>query len=112
MVLYGVLIYENFKYAELAYHFFIEEMFYRNEQRFEAFSTKMSGYFDSNWRTWFDYAVASMVNLFQVMISFLPESVQPVLNMVVSTAGSIAKAQTGKMTDDSATSESDAASTK
>jgi len=69
----------------------------------------MESYFDANWRTWFDYFVKAIVNVFQVFISFLPESVQPILNMFVSTAGSIAKATTGANLDDSV---SDISSTK
>ena len=30
-ILYGLLIFDNFKYSDLAYHFFVEELFYRNE---------------------------------------------------------------------------------
>jgi hypothetical protein len=111
VILYAVLIYENFKYAEAAYHYFIEELFFRNEQRFEHLSSKMASYFDSNWRTWFDYGVKAIVNLFQVIISFLPESIQPFLNMFITTAGSIAKTAAGSATDDSV-SESDVSSTK
>jgi hypothetical protein len=111
VILYAALIYENFKYAEAAYHYFIEELFFRNEQRFERLSSGMASYFDANWRTWFDYCIKAIVNLFQVFISFLPESVQPILNMFVSTAGSIAKATAGPTTDDSV-SESDVSSTK
>jgi hypothetical protein len=34
VIVYAILIYDNFKYAELAYHFFIEELFNRNEKFF------------------------------------------------------------------------------
>jgi hypothetical protein len=61
VVVYGILIYDNFKYAELAYHFFIEELFYRNEVKFELMSQKLSSYFDSNWRTWYEYCVSGVV---------------------------------------------------
>ena len=111
MIIYAALIYENFKYAEAAYHYFIEELFFRNEQRLERLSLGMASYFDANWRTWFDYVVKAIVNLFQVFISFLPESIQTILNMFVTTAGSIAKTAAGPTTDDSV-SESDVSSTK
>lgn len=74
VVVYGILIYDNFKYAELAYHFFIEELFYRNELKFEQMSQKLSSYFDANWRTWYEYCIQGVVQLFTVIIGFLPES--------------------------------------
>lgn len=111
VVIYAVLIYDNFKYAEAAYHYLIEELFLRNEQRFEHMSSKMASYFDANWHTWFDYVVRAIVNVFQVFIGFLPESVQPFLNMFITTAGTIAKTAAGSATDDSV-SESDASSAK
>ena len=109
VVLYGVLLYENFKYAELAYHFFIEEMFYRNQQRLSSFSETMSSYFDSTWRTWFEYIVKVIFNIFHVIAGFLPESIQGIVKMFVSTAEGLVKSQ---VKDDSATSESDTSSQK
>lgn len=112
VIVYAILIYDNFKYAELAYHFFIEELFNRNEQFFEDLSNRLTGYFGSNWRSWFDYVVKGVANLLQVAISFLPEGVQPLLNIFVSTAGKLATNAAGNVTDDSASEISDTNSMK
>ena len=110
-ILYGLLIFDNFKYSDLAYHFFVEELFLRNASRLEEVTGKFSSYFDANWRSCFDYVIKAFVNLFTVVISYLPESVQPIFNLVVNTAGNIATTAAGSNTDVSE-SESDASSVK
>ena len=63
VVIYCILIFDNFKYAELAYHFFIEELFYRNEQRLEEVSKKIHSYFEANWRSVYDYLMKSLTQI-------------------------------------------------
>ena len=69
----------------------------------------MSSYFDANWRTWFEYIVKAIFNIFHVIAGFLPESIQGIVKMFVSTAEGLVKSQ---VKDDSATSESDTPSQK
>ena len=38
-----------------------EDLFYRNEVKFELMSQKLSSYFDSNWRTWYEDCVSGVV---------------------------------------------------
>lgn len=83
-VMYQVLIYENFRFTEMCYTFFVEEGFNRSATYIEQFHSMLQTYINNHQNGVINYIKLSLSSVVVLVLNAMPASVQPMLNMVFS----------------------------
>ena len=108
MVVYFILNIGDFKYAEMIYHFMLEDLLKQNERAISSVRTSVYDWYTANIGFWWDYFKRTVVGTLAAMSGLLPARVQPFISGMVQRANQYATG-TG-MTEDDRTESSDAIS--
>ena len=77
MLFYGVLVVQDFKYADLIYHFAFEDFLLRNESFIVKYRSIVNKWFEDNLSGIMGFIKANIVGIFKALSMCLPASVQP-----------------------------------
>ena len=77
MILYFALIFENFKYAEMIYHFIIEDFLKTNDMKITEIRRAISDWYYNNISFIWHYFKRTLAGIFAVLSRFLPARFQP-----------------------------------
>ena len=76
LIVHFALVFQEFKYAELAYHFCFETMFQRNKELIDSLRGKFVNFWKENCSSIWTYTKKNIVSIFHMLSRFLPASVQ------------------------------------
>jgi len=83
-LLYTALLWQNFRYTELLYHFMVEEGFNRSSDTIEKCIDFLSNYINQNQSSAVKYVKLTVASITVMILKLMPSSVQPYLNMMFS----------------------------
>lgn len=84
LILWTVLLYNNFQYTEVLYAFMVEEGFDRSSTHIEAVLGGIQTYMNDNYAGIISYIKLSVSSIVVLLLSFMPSQIQPVLNVMFS----------------------------
>ena len=76
LILHLVLCFQEFKYAEMAYHFTFETMFKRNEELIIAARSSIGNLWRENCSNWVGYIKKNVLAFLHMLSRFLPATIQ------------------------------------
>lgn len=76
LILYAVLVFQDFKHAESIYHFCFETLFRRNEEMIQNARKKIMNIWLENGSTWWTYIKKNIIALCHMLSRFLPATIQ------------------------------------
>merc|ERR1712045_54007 len=77
MIFYAILVFRDFKYADIIYHFAFEDFLLRNEEFIVKYRSMMNKWFKDNLAGIFSYIKANIMGIIKALASCLPASIQP-----------------------------------
>ena len=77
MLFYGVLVFQDFKYADVIYHFAFEDFLLRNEDFIVKYRSIVNKWFEDNLSGILGMIKANIVGILKAISMRLPASVQP-----------------------------------
>ena len=86
MLVYMILIVDNFKYAELIYHFAVEDFLRKNDEAICAIRKSISDWYYANISFIWEYTKRTIVGVLAVLSRFLPARIQLFLSPFVERA--------------------------
>ena len=100
MLVYLVLNFNNFKYAEKIYHFAVEDALRKNDELITSMRMGVSDWYYANISFIWDYTKRTFAGIFAVLSRFLPGSLQLFLSGYVERASQYATGVTPGGTDE------------
>lgn len=72
MIVYVILNFENFKYAEMIYHFAVEDFLKQNDKAICSVRKSISDWYSDNISSWWDYFKRTIAGTLAVLSKLLP----------------------------------------
>lgn len=75
MLVYMLLNFDNFKYAEKIYHFGVEDLLRKNDEMITGLRMSVSDWYYANIASIWEYTKRTIAGIFAVLARFLPGSI-------------------------------------
>ena len=80
LVVFFALIFQEFKYAEIAYHFCFEKLFKMNEELIVGARSSIMNLYRENVHKWWNYIIKNLVAIGSALSKMLPAPIQAFTN--------------------------------